>query len=133
MAKEISYRKYAKVTGYMRGVLDERRRHEEDEAFERQEWVQDLLKARVKVVKKDEYIPRHLKGVHAPKHFKAESETSSCQELIHEIDMIIDESESGRHFEEPEEAPNLTPTEDQAEAMARVLFGMFNPGHKWPE
>lgn len=133
MAKEISYRKHAKVTGYMRGVLDERRRHEEDGAFERQERVQDLLKARGKVVKKDEYIPWHLKGVHAPRHFKAESETSSCQDLIHEINIMIDDSRGGRHFEEPEEAPNLTPTEDQAESVARVLFGIFNPGHKWPE
>lgn len=129
MSREVTYRKHAKITSYMRGVLDERRR----QAFENQEWVQKLLRASVKVVKKEDYTPRHLKGAYAPKHFKAESETSSCQDLIHEINIMIYDSRGGRHFEEPEEAPNLTPTEDQAEAVARVLFGIFNPGHKWPE
>ena len=122
MSREITHRKHATITRYMRGVLDERRRHEEDKAFKKQEWVQELLRASVKVVKKEDYTPRHLK-----------SETTSCQELIHEINIMIYDSRGGRHFEEPEEAPNLTPTEDQAEAVARVLFGIFNPGHKWPE
>lgn len=100
MSREVTYRKHAKITSYMRGVLDERRR----QAFENQEWVQKLLRASVKVVKKEDYTPRHLKGAYAPKHFKAESETTSCQELIHELDMMIDGHRGGQHFEEPSNA-----------------------------